>query len=295
MLTNLESQLKQQNASDKLDEVLKEIPRVREDLGFIPLVTPTSQIVGTQAVINVLMGERYKTIAKETAGILKGEYGRTPAPVNAELQAKVLDGGQPITDRPADHIAPEMEKLATEIKQQAKEKGIKLAENEIDDVLIVALFPQIGWKFLENRGNPDAFEPAPTLETAKPAEKPAAPVAKTPVSGPAVYTVELEGKSFVVKVTDGGEVGEIAPAAQTAPQPAPASTSGTPVSAPMSGNIWKVVAKEGQKVAEGDVLLILEAMKMETEIRASQAGTVQSIHVKAGDTVAVGDTLMTLS
>ncbi|MBM2608213.1 sodium-extruding oxaloacetate decarboxylase subunit alpha [Pasteurella multocida] len=299
MLTNLESQLKQQNASDKLDEVLKEIPRVREDLGFIPLVTPTSQIVGTQAVINVLMGERYKTIAKETAGILKGEYGRTPAPVNAELQAKVLDGGQPITDRPADHIAPEMEKLATEIKQQAKEKGIKLTENEIDDVLIVALFPQIGWKFLENRGNPDAFEPAPTLETAKPAEKPAAPVAKTPVSGPAVYTVELEGKSFVVKVTDGGEVGEIAPAAQptaqTAPQPAPASTSGTPVSAPMSGNIWKVVAKEGQKVAEGDVLLILEAMKMETEIRASQAGTVQSIHVKAGDTVAVGDTLMTLS
>ncbi|HDX0985082.1 TPA: sodium-extruding oxaloacetate decarboxylase subunit alpha [Pasteurella multocida] len=299
MLTNLESQLKQQNASDKLDEVLKEIPRVREDLGFIPLVTPTSQIVGTQAVINVLMGERYKTIAKETAGILKGEYGRTPAPVNAELQAKVLDGGQPITDRPADHIAPEMEKLATEIKQQAKEKGIKLAENEIDDVLIVALFPQIGWKFLENRGNPDAFEPAPTLETAKPAEKPAAPVAKTPVSGPAVYTVELEGKSFVVKVTDGGEVGEIAPAAQptaqTAPQPAPASTSGTPVSAPMSGNIWKVVAKEGQKVAEGDVLLILEAMKMETEIRASQAGTVQSIHVKAGDTVAVGDTLMALS
>ncbi|HDR1833104.1 TPA: sodium-extruding oxaloacetate decarboxylase subunit alpha [Pasteurella multocida] len=299
MLTNLESQLKQQNASDKLDEVLKEIPRVREDLGFIPLVTPTSQIVGTQAVINVLMGERYKTIAKETAGILKGEYGRTPAPVNAELQAKVLDGGQPITDRPADHIAPEMEKLATEIKQQAKEKGIKLAENEIDDVLIVALFPQIGWKFLENRGNPDAFEPAPTLETAKPAEKPTAPVAKTPVSGPAVYTVELEGKSFVVKVTDGGEVGEIAPAAQptaqTAPQPAPASTSGTPVSAPMSGNIWKVVAKEGQKVAEGDVLLILEAMKMETEIRASQAGTVQSIHVKAGDTVAVGDTLMTLS
>ncbi|HDR1334785.1 TPA: sodium-extruding oxaloacetate decarboxylase subunit alpha [Pasteurella multocida] len=299
MLTNLESQLKQQNASDKLDEVLKEIPRVREDLGFIPLVTPTSQIVGTQAVINVLMGERYKTIAKETAGILKGEYGRTPAPVNAELQAKVLDGGQPITDRPADHIAPEMEKLATEIKQQAKEKGIKLAENEIDDVLIVALFPQIGWKFLENRGNPDAFEPAPALETAKPAEKPTTPVAKTPVSGPAVYTVELEGKSFVVKVTDGGEVGEIAPAAQptaqTAPQPAPASTSGTPVSAPMSGNIWKVVAKEGQKVAEGDVLLILEAMKMETEIRASQAGTVQSIHVKAGDTVAVGDTLMTLS
>ncbi|MGC6406406.1 sodium-extruding oxaloacetate decarboxylase subunit alpha [Bisgaard Taxon 45] len=301
MLTNLESQLKQQNASDKLDAVLKEIPRVREDLGFIPLVTPTSQIVGTQAVINVLMGERYKTIAKETAGILKGEYGRTPAPVNAELQAKVLEGGQPITDRPADHIEPEMEKLITEIKQQAKEKGIKLAENDIDDVLIVALFPQIGWKFLENRGNPAAFEPAPTLDSAKPAEKPTAPVAaNAPVSGPAVYTVELEGKSFVVKVSEGGEIGNItpttAPVAPTAPQSAPAATAGgTPVTAPMAGNIWKVVAQEGQKVAEGDVLLILEAMKMETEIRASQAGIVQGINVKAGDTVAVGDTLMTLS
>ncbi|XWY19049.1 sodium-extruding oxaloacetate decarboxylase subunit alpha [Bisgaard Taxon 45] len=300
MLTNLESQLKQQNASDKLDAVLKEIPRVREDLGFIPLVTPTSQIVGTQAVINVLMGERYKTIAKETAGILKGEYGRTPAPVNTELQAKVLEGGQPITDRPADHIEPEMEKLTTEIKQQAKEKGIKLAENDIDDVLIVALFPQIGWKFLENRGNPAAFEPAPTLESAKPAEKPTAPVANAPVSGPAVYTVELEGKSFVVKVSEGGEIGDITPttppAAPTAPQSAPAATAGgTPVTAPMAGNIWKVVAQEGQKVAEGDVLLILEAMKMETEIRASQAGIVQGINVKAGDTVAVGDTLMTLS
>lgn len=300
MLTNLESQLKQQNASDKLDEVLKEIPRVREDLGFIPLVTPTSQIVGTQSVINVLMGERYKTIAKETAGILKGEYGRTPAPVNAELQARVLEGGQPITDRPADHIAPEMDKLAAEIKQQAKEKGIKLAENEIDDVLIVALFPQVGWKFLENRGNPEAFEPAPTTQPAKSAEKPTAPAPKAASTGPAVYTVELDGKSFVVKVTDGGEVGDIVPAAQptmspvATPQAAPAAT-GTPVTAPMSGNIWKVVAKEGQKVAEGEVLLILEAMKMETEIRAAQSGTVQTISVKAGDTVAVGDTLMTLS
>lgn len=299
MLTNLESQLKQQNASDKLDQVLQEIPKVREDLGFIPLVTPTSQIVGTQAVINVLMGERYKTIAKETAGILKGEYGRTPAPVNAELQAKVLDGAQAITDRPADHIAPEMDKLVSEIKQQAKEKGITLAENEIDDVLIVALFPQIGWKFLENRGNPDAFEPAPCVEAAKTCEKPTAPVNKAVASGSAVYTVELEGKAFVVKVSEGGEVGNITPAPTSAPapQPAPATTSvaGTPVTAPMSGNIWKVLVSEGQKVAEGDVLLILEAMKMETEIRANQAGTVQTISVKAGDAVNVGDSLMILA
>ncbi|MFZ7200855.1 sodium-extruding oxaloacetate decarboxylase subunit alpha [Avibacterium avium] len=308
MLTNLESQLKQQNASDKLDLVLQEIPKVREDLGYIPLVTPTSQIVGTQAVINVLMGERYKTIAKETAGILKGEYGRTPAPVNAELQARVLEGAEPITSRPADHLDPEMEKLTTEIKQQAKEKGIKLSDNEIDDVLIVALFPQVGLKFLKNRGNPDAFEPAPTVEQApeKTSQKTTAPVNQS-AGGAAVYTVELEGKAFVVKVSEGGDINQITPAAtpsiqpaqpaQTAPQPvaAPQAANGTPVNAPMAGTIWKVVASEGQQVAEGDVLLILEAMKMETEIRASQGGTVQNISVKAGDAVAVGDTLLTIA
>lgn len=299
MLTNLEGQLKQQNASEKLDQVLQEIPRVRKDLGYIPLVTPTSQIVGTQAVINVLMGERYKTIAKETAGILKGEYGRTPAPVNAELQAKVLEGGEPITDRPADHLPPEMDKLSADIQQQAKEKGIKLAENAIDDVLIVALFPQIGWKFLENRGNPDAFEPAPTAETAKQAVSSAPKSANTNTGGSAVYTVELEGKAFVVKVSEGGEVDDIQPAAAPAQTPTPAPTpkptaAGEPVTAPMAGNIWKVLVNEGQQVKEGEPLLILEAMKMETQICASQAGTVQSIQVKGGDVVTVGQTLMTL-
>lgn len=299
MLTNLEGQLKQQNASEKLDQVLQEIPRVRKDLGYIPLVTPTSQIVGTQAVINVLMGERYKTIAKETAGILKGEYGRTPAPVNAELQAKVLEGGEPITDRPADHLPPEMDKLSADIQQQAKEKGIKLAENAIDDVLIVALFPQIGWKFLENRGNPGAFEPAPTAETAKQAVSSAPKPANTNTGGSAVYTVELEGKAFVVKVSEGGEVGDIQPAAAPAQTPTPAPTpkptaAGEPVTAPMAGNIWKVLVNEGQQVKEGEPLLILEAMKMETQICASQAGTVQGIQVKGGDVVTVGQTLMTL-
>ncbi|QIA77423.1 sodium-extruding oxaloacetate decarboxylase subunit alpha [Rodentibacter caecimuris] len=301
MLTNLESQLKQQNASDKLDQVLQEIPRVREDLGFIPLVTPTSQIVGTQAVINVLMGERYKTIAKETVGILKGEYGRTPAAVNTDLQARVLEGAQPITDRPADHLAPEMDKLTDEVKQLAKEKGIKLAENEIDDVLIVALFPQVGLKFLENRNNPAAFEPAPTADqaTEKTAEKPTA-LSTARSNEPAVYTVELEGKAFVVKVSEGGDVTNITPTTPTAqtasPQPAPTpSSASTPVTAPMSGNIWKVVATEGQTVAEGDVLLILEAMKMETEIRASKGGVIQNIAIKVGDVVTIGDTLMTIA
>lgn len=296
MLTNLENQLKQQNASDKLDLVLEEIPRVRKDLGYIPLVTPTSQIVGTQSVINVLTGERYKTIAKETAGILKGEYGKTPAPVDSALQARVLEGAAPVTDRPANHIAPEMAKIEAEVAEQAKAKGVKLADNAVDDALIVALFPQIAWKFLENRNNPAAFEPAPTGNESAVENKPVSKAAPA-ASGSAVYTVELEGKAFVVKVSEGGDISHVATTApQAAPQVAPApATGGTPVTAPMAGNIWKVVATEGQTVAAGDVLFILEAMKMETEVKAAQAGTVRGICVKAGDAVAVGDTVMTLA
>ena len=289
MLTNLENQLKQQNASDKLDLVLEEIPRVRKDLGYIPLVTPTSQIVGTQSVINVLTGERYKTIAKETAGILKGEYGKTPAPVDNALQARVLEGAAPVTDRPADHIAPEMAKIEAEVAEQAKAKGVKLADNAVDDALIVALFPQIAWKFLENRNNPAAFEPAPTGNESAVENKPVSKAAPA-ASGSTVYTVELEGKAFVVKVSEGGDISHVA---TTTPQAAPTS-GGTPVTAPMAGNIWKVVATEGQTVAAGDVLFILEAMKMETEVKAAQAGTVRGICVKAGDAVAVGDTVMNL-
>ena len=294
MLTNLENQLKQQNASDKLDLVLDEIPRVRKDLGYIPLVTPTSQIVGTQAVINVLTGERYKTIAKETAGILKGEYGKTPAPVDSALQARVLEGAAPVTDRPADHISPEMAKIEADVVEQAKVKGVKLADNAVDDVLIVALFPQIAWKFLENRNNPAAFEPAPTGNESAVENKPVSKAAPA-ASGSAIYTVELEGKAFVVKVSEGGDISHVAtttPQATSAPAP---TTGGTPVTAPMAGNIWKVVATEGQTVVAGDVLFILEAMKMETEVKAAQAGTVRGICVKAGDAVAVGDTVMTLA
>ncbi|KTG56837.1 hypothetical protein K27_09120 [Klebsiella pneumoniae] len=159
-------------------------------------------------------------------------------------------------------------------------------------MLTVALFPQPGLKFLENRHNPAAFEPVPQVEAAQPvakAEKPA-------VSG--VYTVEVEGKAFVVKVSDGGDVSQLtaaAPAPASAPAAAAPAGAGTPVSAPLAGTIWKVLASEGQTVAAGEVLLILEAMKMETEIRAAQAGTVRGIAVKAGDAVAVGDTLMTLA
>jgi oxaloacetate decarboxylase (Na+ extruding) subunit alpha len=287
MLTNMEGQLKEQGAQDKFDEVLAEIPRVREDLGFIPLVTPTSQIVGTQAVINVLTGERYKSITKETAGILKGEYGSVPAPFNKELQARVLDGAEAVTCRPADLLEAEMDKLTAELKGIAKEKGIKLATDEIDDVLTYALFPQIGLKFLENRGNPAAFEPAPTGK-----EAPAREAGK-----PEVYTVEVAGKSYVVQVNDGGDIEglkALGGAASVAAAVASPVGAGEPQNAPLAGNIFKVLVQPGQTVEEGQLVIILEAMKMETEIRAFKAGTIGAVNVKVGDAVAVGDSLLTI-
>ena len=286
MLTNMEAQLKEQGALDKFDQVLAEIPRVREDLGFIPLVTPTSQIVGTQAVINVLTGERYKSITKETAGILKGEYGSAPAPFNAELQQRVLDGASVITCRPADLLQPELDKLTVELKGLAQEKNIKLAQDEIDDVLTYALFPQIGLKFLENRGNSDAFEPVPSGNAPVPREPGAAEV----------YTVEVNGKSFVVQVNEGGDIEGLKPvgaASDAAVTPVPGTGESQP--APLAGNIFKVLVQPGQLVQEGDLVIILEAMKMETEIRAFKAGTVSAVGVKVGDAVSVGDSLLTIA
>ncbi len=287
MLTNMEGQLKEQGASDKFDEVLAEIPRVREDLGFIPLVTPTSQIVGTQAVINVLTGERYKSITKETAGILKGEYGAAPAPFNAELQARVLDGAQAIVCRPADLLENEVEKLTAELQELAQEKNIRLADNVIDDVLTYALFPQIGLKFLENRDNPDAFEPMPTGNE----------VLNSQGAGPQAYTVEVNGKTFVVQVNDGGDIEglkSVGEATACAPEPV-AEGAGDPQGAPLAGNIFKVLIKPGQAVEEGDVVIILEAMKMETEIRAFRRGVIGSVNVVVGDAVSVGDSLLTIA
>lgn len=304
MLTNMENQLKEQGAADKMDAVLEEIPRVREDLGFIPLVTPTSQIVGTQSVINVLTGERYKSVSRETAGVLKGEYGATPAPVNAELQQRVLEGKEPITCRPADLLEPELAVLTDELKSLAGEKSIALTsgEGEIDDVLTYALFPQIGLKFLENRGNPDAFEPAPGSEP-EPAPAPEAPatVAGAPAAAE-VYTVKVNGQSYVVEVAEGGDVSAIAPAIAVPAAAAPAAAApavvppaaAEPVNAPLAGNIFKVHVAVGDTVAAGDVIVILEAMKMETEVRAPHAGTVAAVNVQEGDTVAVGDPLIQL-
>ena len=294
MLTNMESQLREQGAEDRLDEVLLEIPRVREDLGFIPLVTPTSQIVGTQAVLNVLTGERYKNITAETAGILKGEYGSAPAPYNQKLQQQILDGADVITCRPADLIEPELGKLTAELQEHVSNEGISLevGEREIDDVLTYALFPQVGLKFLANRNNPDAFEPTPTIKTVKVENE----KLTTPQSGSETYTVNVNNQDYVVVVNEGGELShyESASINESNTTAAAPSTTATTVSAPLAGTIWKVEVNVGQTVQEGEVILILEAMKMETQIVAEKKGIITSLSVKPGDAVQVGDHLVSL-
>ena len=290
MLTNLENQLREQNASDRLDEVLAEIPRVRKDLGFIPLVTPTSQIVGTQAVLNILTGERYKSITRETEGVLKGEYGATPAPMDSELQKKVLGNSEPIECRPADLLSPEFETQRSDLLAIAKKEGVTL-KNEIEDTLTYALFPQVGWKFIKNRNNPAAFEPLPT-ENNNPAKIP-----ETSSSKPGVFTVEVGKEAYVVRVTEGGVISEPNVPVKSDEITQPKSTSGatSEVVAPLAGNVFTINVSVGQIINEGDTVLVLEAMKMETDIRASVSGTVSEISVQAGDAVKVGDVLLTLS
>lgn len=308
MLTNLENQLREQKATDRMDEVLEEIPRVREDLGFIPLVTPTSQIVGTQSVLNVLSGERYKTITKETEGVLKGEYGATPAKVNQELQERVLAGGKPITCRPAELLEPEFDSIKEDLLALSKEKDFEI-KNEIDDTLSYALFPHTALKFFMNRDNPDAFEPVPEIEKESDKETKAAESNQNKQGG--VYTVEVDSRTYLVRVSEGGDVSQFEAVkqqaaasgqgqpAQAAPQPAQATepapaAGGQAIAAPLSGIVHKVFVKPGESVSEGDVLLVVEAMKMETEIKSDREGTVQSVHVSDGDAVESGDALVTL-
>ena len=296
MLTNMENQLKEQGAIEKFDQVLEEIPKVREDLGFIPLVTPTSQIVGTQAVLNVLSGERYANISKETAAVLKGEYGATAAPVNEDLQKRVLDGAEPITQRPADLLDNELDKLTDELKEKAKNEDIRLADAVVDDVLTYALFPQIGLKFLKNRDNPDAFEPAPQAQSESPAKSTSKPATSSGSAEPEAYDVDVDGQRYRVRIGPAGELEEVAPAPKSSTDKGgdSSSTGGETIKAPLAGNVFKVVAKEGQAVAAGDVVIVMEAMKMETDIKAETGGTVKSLHVKEGDAVSVGDELVTL-
>ena len=221
--------------------------------------------------------------------MLRGEYGACPAEVDTKLQARVLDEGEEvITCRPADNLEPELESLKQELLDIANQKEIKLSDGEqqIDDVLTYALFPQVGLKFLENKGNPSAFEPAPTGKAA----------AVLNDAGEEIYTVSVEGVQYSVSVANGGDISAIAQVG-TPSESAPKiiAADGEPVSAPLAGNVIKVLVKAGQVVQEGDSLLIIEAMKMETSISAPRSGTVADIKVQSGDACAVGDSLVTLA
>jgi oxaloacetate decarboxylase alpha subunit len=304
MLTNMENQLREQDAVDRFDEVLAEMPRVREDLGFIPLVTPTSQIVGTQSIVNVLGGKRYGTITKETAGVLRGQYGRTPAPVNAELQKRVLNGDDPVTCRPADQIDPEMSKLTAEVDQLGREHGFERSAEPTEDVLTYALFANVGLKFLRNRNNPSAFEPPPWEDPSASSTAPSTAAsrdASPSASGPAHYHIRVNGQDYDVEVNPEGAVSSMR--SQSAVPRSPATTppsmppgvplgDGSPMPSPLAGTVRDIKVKAGDQVQAGQVVLILEAMKMETGVSATQTGSVISVAVDIGGTVRKGDTLL---
>jgi oxaloacetate decarboxylase alpha subunit len=306
MLTNMEKQLRDQGAAARFDDVLKEIPRVREDLGCPPLVTPTSQIVGTQAVMNVVLGERYKTITKEARGVLTGEYGATPLPVNTELQKRALEGKPPITVRPADLLAPELDKLTAEVASLAAKKGFETHGR--DDVLTYALFPDVGARFLEHRGDPSKFEPRPDAARATPAKAAtAAPAASPRVADVERYTVTVNGRSYDVEVASGGAVQQIAPRVSVADVPAAATPSPAAVKrllddapvhdvkAPLAGTVLRVLCVANQEVQAGDVMFVLEAMKMEIEVRAPRNGAAATIAVRQGDAIEAGRVLAQLA
>ncbi len=271
MLSNFVSQLKEQNALDRYEDVLAEVPRVRKDLGYPPLVTPTSQIVGIQAVMNVLGGERYKNPSKEVKEYLKGFYGRPPAPIDPEVAHKIIGDDETISCRPADLLEPELEKF----QKEGEEKGIISKE---EDVLTFALYPAVAPKFLRGETEEEPLAP-PKSEAA----------ATTPSTIPTEYQVDVDGESFQVKVVPTGYL-EIEASEMAKPS---GPVEGGVISS-MQGMILKLKVKEGDKVSEGDVVAVLEAMKMENDIHSPETGTVQEIFVDEGDTVGAGDTLMVI-
>jgi pyruvate carboxylase subunit B len=271
MLSNLVSQLKEQNALDKYEAVLAEMPRVREELGYPPLVTPTSQIVGTQAVLNVLMGERYKVVPKEVKDYVKGLYGKTPAPISREIITKILGEEQPITCRPADLLPPELDRITKEAE------GLGIVKKP-EDILTYALYPAIAPKFLRGEIKEEALAaPKPNNEKA----------AASPV--PTEFKVEVDGDVFDVKIVSAGGGMDIKPAGEERPK----TMDGT-ITASMQGMVLKIKVKKGDSVAKGDVVMVLEAMKMENNVHAPFAGTVADIFVKEGSTVGAGDALMVI-
>ncbi|WP_342304459.1 sodium-extruding oxaloacetate decarboxylase subunit alpha [Methanolobus sp. ZRKC5] len=276
MLSNLVSQLKEQNALDKFDEVLKEMPLVRAELGYPPLVTPTSQIVGTQAVLNVLMGERYKVIPKEVKDYVRGLYGRPPQKISDEIIAKIIGDEEPITCRPADLLKPEYEKM----KKEAEEMGIIKKE---EDILTYILYPAIAPAFL--KGELEEEDLAPIMEKKNPC------AASSDVSGiPTDYTVEVDGEVFNVKVNPVGGSVKVVEADE---KPTADSIPGA-VTSHMQGMVLSTKVQVGDIIEEGDTLCVIEAMKMENSIHAPHGGTVKAILIADGDAVKSGDVLMSI-
>ena len=281
MLTNLENQLKSQDSIDRFDEVINEIPKVREDLGFIPLVTPTSQIVGTQSVINVLSGSRYSTVTNEVKSLLKGEYGATPAPVNKDLQQEGIGESAVITCRPADLLNDDFQSVEEEFKNTIAEKNI-LAEASTENILIFAMFPEIGLNFLENINTPDYFESEP-LEI------------NEITDSSYLVTVDDQEYSVTLKVDNSVTINGNSQIQEVSPSITSAVGAGKVIEAPLGGNIFRTMVSEGESVEADSTVLILEAMKMETEIKSPSAGVIGKIFVKPGDSVKPGTPLFEIS
>ena len=269
MLSNLISQLKEQNALDRYDDVLDEMPRVRKDMGYPPLVTPTSQIVGIQSVMNVLGGERYKTVSNEVKEYMKGMYGRPPAPVNKEISDRIIGGEEVITCRPADLLEDEFEKY----KSEGEKEGFVKSD---EDALTYALYPPIAPKFLKGEAEEEELKPAALLSD------------DDGIGIPTQYSVEVDGEAFEVKIMPTGfmeieetESGNFKPVEGAIPSP-------------MQGMVIKLNVNVGDKVTKGSTIAVIEAMKMENDIQSEVDGVVEEIHVDQGDAVSIGDTLMVI-
>ncbi len=310
MLSNLAAQLVEQNALDKMKQVLKEVPRVRKDMGFPPLVTPSSQIVGTQAALNVMTGERYKVITTETRNYFRGLYGRPPGPVNADVQARAIGNEERVEGRPADGLEPELEGVK-------KELAGKVSSPE--DVLSFALFPTAAREFFEQRERgelkPEQLVPPPEKGPAVAHELHLAPVEFNITLHGESYHIRVSGagrkkdgrKPYYIRVNDKLEEVHLEPlqevlagvpeaqdlGAKAGPARPKPSKPGD-VASPMPGRVIKVLVSKGDTVKLGDPVLIIEAMKMESRVPAPIAGTVVALYVKEGDDAKTDETLVQL-
>lgn len=284
MLSNLVSQLKEQNALDKYMDVLAEMPRVRKELGYPPLVTPTSQIVGTQAVLNVIMGERYKVIPKEVKDYARGYYGKTPIPISPEMLSLIIGDEQPITVRPGDLLPPEYEKM----KKEAESMGIAKSE---EDVLTYILYPAIAPKFLKGEAEEEELACSCSIPAAGGASVSGIPTEfRVEVDG-SVFDVKVEPKGYSIVAVNGKGGSGAAGSSANNEKKTKAGASGA-VTSSMQGMVLSIKAKVGDHVSEGDIICVIEAMKMENAVSAPRSGTVKEIIVSEGDTVAGGDALM---